>query len=105
MAHPKSNIFSGSVSGKTSCADGRALKILNIVDEYTRECLAIQVSRKIRNQDVIDLSFHLFISRGVPGHIRSDSGPEFTSKAVRKWLSNIGVKKLSIEPGGLWENG
>jgi len=86
-------------------ADGRVLKILNIIDEYSRECLAIQVSHKIKNQDVIDLLFYLFITRGVPEHIRSDNGPEFTSKAVRKWLSNIGVKTLFIEPGSPWENG
>ena len=86
-------------------ADGRAFKILNIIDEYTRECLAILVSRKIRNQDVIDLLFHLFIFRGIPAHIRSDNGPEFTAKAVRKWLNRLGVKTLHIEPGSPWENG
>ncbi len=86
-------------------ADGRAFKILNIIDEYTRECLAILVARKIRNQDVIDLLFNLFIFRGIPEHIRSDNGPEFTAKAVRKWLSRLGVKTLFIEPGSPWENG
>jgi len=85
--------------------DGRAFKILNIIDEFTRECLAILVSRKIRNQDVIDLLFHLFIFRGIPEHIRSDNGPEFTAKAVRKWLNRLGVKTLFIEPGSPWENG
>jgi len=86
-------------------ADGRAFKILNIIDEYTRECLAIVVKRKITSQDVIDQLFHLFIFRGIPEHIRSDKGPEFTAKAIRKWLSNIGVKTLYIEPGSPWENG
>ena len=86
-------------------ANGKAFKILNIIDEYTRECLAILVARKIRNQDVIDLLFHLFIFRGIPKHIRSDNGPEFTAKAIRKWLSNIGVRTLFIEPGSPWENG
>ena len=86
-------------------ANGKAFKILNIIDEYTRECLAILVARKIRNQDVIDLLFHLFIFRGIPEHIRSDNGPEFTAKAIRKWLSNIGVRTLFIEPGSPWENG
>jgi putative transposase len=85
--------------------DGKALKILNIMDEYTRECLAIQVARKIKNQDVIDVLFYLFISRGVPEHIRSDNGPEFTAKAVRKWLTRMCVKTLFIEPGSPWENG
>ncbi len=86
-------------------ADGRAFKILNITDEYTRECLAILVARKITNQDVIDLLFNLFIFRGIPGHIRSDNGPEFTARALRKWLSRLGVKTLFIEPGSPWENG
>jgi len=86
-------------------ANGRAFKILNIIDECTRECLAILVSRKIRNQDVIDLLFQLFILRGLPEHIRSDNGPEFTAKAVRKWLNRVGVKTLFIEPGSPWENG
>ena len=86
-------------------ADGRAFKILNIIDEYTRECLAVLVARKIKNQDVIDLLFYLFISRGVPGYIRSDNGPEFTARAIRKWLARLGVKTLFIEPGSPWENG
>jgi len=86
-------------------ANGRAFKILNIIDEYTRECLAIMVARKIRNQDVIDLLFQLFILRGIPKYIRSDNGPEFTAKAVRRWLSRVGVKTLFIEPGSPWENG
>ncbi len=86
-------------------ANGRVFKILNIIDEYTRECLAILVARKIRNQDVIDLLFQLFILRGIPEHIRSDNGPEFTAKAIRKWLNRIGVKTLFIETGSPWENG
>jgi putative transposase len=86
-------------------ADGRAFKILNIIDEYTRECLAILVARKIRNQDVIDLLFDLFIFRGIPEHIRSDNGPEFTARAIRRWLNKLGVKTLFIEPGSPWENG
>ena len=86
-------------------ANGRAFKILNIIDEYTRECLASLIARKIRNQDVIDLLFNLFVFRGIPEHIRSDNGPEFTAKAVRKWLTRLGVKTLFIEPGSPWENG
>jgi putative transposase len=86
-------------------ADGRPFKILNIIDEYTRECLAIRGDRKIKNQDVIDLLFHLFIFRGIPAHIRSDNGPEFTAKAIRKWLEKLGVRTLFIEPGSPWENG
>ena len=86
-------------------ADGRPFKILNILDEYTRECLTIWVARKIGNQDVIDLLFQLFILRGIPGHVRSDNGPEFTARAIRKWLTRLGVKTLFIEPGSPWENG
>ena len=85
--------------------NGRAFKILNIIDEYTRECLAILVARKIKTQDVIDLLFHLFIFRGIPEHLRSDNGPEFTAKAIRVWLNRIEVKTLYIEPGSPWENG
>ena len=86
-------------------ADGRAFKILNIIDEYTRECLAILVARRVRNQDVIDLLFQLFIFHSIPKHIRSDNGPEFTARAVRKWLNRVGVKTLFIERGSPWENG
>jgi transposase InsO family protein len=86
-------------------ANARAFKILNVIDEYTRECLATLIARKIRNQDVIDLLFQLFIFRGIPEHIRSDNGLEFTAQAIRKWLSRLGVKTLYIEPGSPWENG
>ena len=89
----------------TRTSDGRAFRILNILDEYTRECLAILVKRKITSQDVIDRLFELFIMKGIPEHIRSDNGPEFTAKAIRKWLNRIGVKALFIEPGSPWENG
>ena len=89
----------------TRTSDGRAFRILNIIDEYTRECLAILVKRKITSQDVIDRLFELFILKGIPEHIRSDNGPEFTAKAIRKWLNRIGVKTLFIEPGSPWENG
>jgi transposase InsO family protein len=85
--------------------NGRAFKILNIIDEFTRECLAILVARKIKTQDVIDLLFHLFIFRGLPEHLRSDNGPEFTAKAIRGWLNRIEVKTMYIEPGSPWENG
>ena len=85
--------------------NGRAFRILNIIDEFTRECLKIKVNRKIKSQDVIDELFNLFIFRGIPEHIRSDNGPEFTARAVRKWLSKLGVKTLFIERGSPWENG
>ena len=85
--------------------NGRVFRILNIIDEFTRECLRIKVNRKISSQDVIDELFNLFIFRGIPEHIRSDNGPEFTAKAIRKWLNRLGVKTLYIEPGSPWENG
>jgi transposase InsO family protein len=85
--------------------DGRAFKILNIIDEFTRECLVILVARKIKTQDVIDLLFHLFLFLGIPEHLRSDNGPEFTAQAIRSWLNRLGVKTLYIEPGSPWENG
>lgn len=86
-------------------SDGRAFRILTVLDEYTRECLAIRVERRISSQDVIEQLFHLFVFRGIPEHTRSDNGPEFTAKAVRGWLNNLGVKTLFIEPGSPWENG
>jgi len=86
-------------------ADGRAFKLLTILDEYTRECLAILVERRITAQDVIDQLFNLFLLRGIPEHIRSDNGPEFTAREVRRWLSRLGVKRLFIEPGSPCENG
>ena len=91
------------VAARTS--DGRAFRILTIIDEYTRECLAILVKRSISSQDVIDRLFNLFVFRGIPEHIRSDNGPEFTGKAIRSWLNRLGVKTLFIEPGSPWENG
>jgi len=86
-------------------SDGRPFKMLTILDEYTRECLAILVERRITSEDVINQLYTLFLVRGVPEHIRSDNGPEFTAKAIRKWLAQVGVKTLFIEPGSPWENG
>ena len=85
--------------------DGRAFRILNIIDEYTRQCLATLVKRHITSEDAIDQLFNLFIFRRIPEHIRSDNGPEFTAQAIRKWLNRLGVKTLFIEPGSPWENG
>jgi putative transposase len=85
--------------------DGRAFKILNIIDEFTRECLVSLVARKIKTQEVIDQLFRLFVLRGIPEHIRSDNGPEFTAGSIRKWLKSLEVKTLFIEPGSPWENG
>jgi putative transposase len=86
-------------------SNGRTFRILNIIDEFTRECLSIKVNRRISSQDVIDELFNLFIFWSIPEHIRSDNGPEFTAKAVRKWLNRLGVKTLFIERGSPWENG
>jgi len=90
---------------KEHTENGKAFRVLNIIDEYTRECLAALVERKIKSQDVLDQLFNLFVFRGVPEHIRSDNGPEFTARAIRKWLQQLGVKTLFIEPGSPWENG
>ena len=86
-------------------SNGRPFKMLTILDEYTRECLAILVERRLTSEDVIDKLYTLFLLRGVPEHIRSDNGPEFTARAIRKWLARMGVKTLFIEPGSPWENG
>ena len=86
-------------------ASGSPLKWLSIVDEYTRECLALRVDRGVTSEDVIDTLAELFAIRGVPNHIRSDNGPEFIADALRQWLDRVGVETLSIEPGSPWENG
>ena len=85
--------------------DGRAFRMLNIVDEYTRECLAIRVARKLKSADVMDVLSDLFLVRGVPAHIRSDNGPEFVADAVQKWIGLVGARTSYITPGSPWENG
>jgi transposase InsO family protein len=90
---------------KSRTEDGRAFRILTIIDEFTRECPAMLVARRIPSQDVIDQLFQLFILRGIPVHLRSDNGTEFTARAIRKWLARIGVKTLYIAPASPWENG
>lgn len=89
----------------TRTHDGRAVKILTLIDEYTRECLRIRADRNIKSDTVLDELSNLFITRGIPEHIRSDNGSEFTAKSVRKWLTDLGVRTLFIEPGSPWENG
>jgi transposase InsO family protein len=91
------------VQGRTR--DGRAFRMLNVIDEYTRECLAIDVARKLTSDDVLGRLSDLFVRRGVPEHVRSDNGPEFTAKTVRQWLGRVGVGTLYIEPGSPWEDG
>ncbi|MGA0398221.1 MAG: IS3 family transposase [Ilumatobacteraceae bacterium] len=85
--------------------DGRAFRTLNVIDEYTRECLMIRVKRKLNSIDVIDVLTDLFILRGPPAFIRSDNGPEFVAEAVRRWIEAVGAKTAYIEPGSPWENG
>ena len=85
--------------------DGRPLRLLTVIDEYTRECLAIEVARHIRADDVLHCLTRLFVTHGVPAHLRADNGPEFTARAVRTWLRQVGSQTLFIEPGSPWENG
>jgi len=89
----------------TRTQDGRPLRLLTILDEYTRECLAIEVARRLRADDVLHRLAALFVQRGVPAYLRSDNGPEFTAQAVRGWLGRVGATTLYIEPGSPWENG
>ena len=79
--------------------------MLNVIDEHTRECLAIRVRRKLCAVDVIDELTDLFVLRGVPGFIRSDNGPEFVAQSVRDWIEAVGARCAFIEPGSPWENG
>ena len=79
--------------------------MLNIIDEFTHECLAIRIDRRLKAIDVIDVLSDLFILRGVPEHVRSDNGPEFVAKAVQEWIGAVGAKTAYIAPGSPWENG
>ncbi len=85
--------------------NGRKIRMLNVIDEFTRECIAIRVERKPKAVDVIDVLSDLFILRGIPSHIRSDNGPEFIAKALREWIAAVGAKTAYIMPGSPWENG
>jgi len=91
------------VADRTS--DGRAIRMLTLMDEWSRECLAIDVSRRLGSEDVLERLTDLFVRRGTPAYLRSDNGSEFTAKAVREWLQRVGVRTLYIEPGSPWENG
>jgi transposase InsO family protein len=86
-------------------ANGRSIKWLSIVDEYTRECVALEVDRRMTSDDVLDVLRDLFVIRGVPKHIRSDNGPEFIARAIREFLAAADVETLYIEPGSPWQNG
>ncbi len=85
--------------------DGRKYRMLNVIDEFKRECIAIRVNRRLKAVDVIDVLSDLFILRGVPVHVRSDNGPEFIAKALRDWIAAVGAKTAYIMPGSPWENG
>ena len=91
------------VSARTH--DGRSVRILNLIDEYTRECLLIRAERRWSSAKVIGALADVMVLKGVPEHIRSDNGPEFVAKDLRKWLADTGAKTLYIEPGSPWENG
>src|ERR1019366_8335534 len=83
----------------------RTLRLLVLIDEYTRECLAIRVARRWRSYEVIETLADVMVWRGIPEHIRSDNGPEFVAKELRQWLGKVGTGTLYIEPGSPWENG
>jgi putative transposase len=85
--------------------DGRTLRILTLIDEYTRECLALRVERRLNSLEVIDTLADVMLGRGIPEHIRSDNGPEFIAHELQKWLANVGTRTLYIERGSPWENG
>ena len=86
-------------------SDGRAFRMLTIIDEFTRECLTIDVARTLKSEEVLERLSDLFICRGVPKYLRSDNGPEFTANKVRDWLKHVEVQTLFITPGSPWENG
>jgi transposase InsO family protein len=90
---------------KARTRDGRPLRLLTLIDEFSRECLAIEVARRLDSDDVLEVLTRLFVQRGTPKYLRSDNGAEFTATAVRDWLRRIGVETLYIEPGSPWENG
>ena len=103
-AEHKDHVWSYDYVQARTC-DGRSFRMLCLIDEYTRECLSIDVARKLNQNDVLERLAWLMATRGVPEHIRSDNGSEFTAKAVRKWLKKVDVKTLYITPGSPWENG
>ena len=85
--------------------NGRKVRMLVVIDEFTRECLALDTARHFKGEDVVEVLRYLFAVRGYPDYIRSDNGPEFVSKAVQKWLEVSGVDTLYVAPGSPWENG
>lgn len=86
-------------------SNGKKIRMLTLIDEYTRKCLAIEVGYQLNSQDILDILKEVFITEGLPDYIRSDNGAEFTATLVKDWLSSLGVKTAYIEPGSPWENG
>jgi len=86
-------------------ANGSKIRMLTVIDEYSRECLAVRVAYQLKSDDVLDVLSDLFLTKGIPDYIRSDNGSEFTAQALRDWLKGLGVKTAYIEPGSPWENG
>lgn len=93
------------MEGKSACSRQTLRVCTDVIDEFTRECIAIRVERKLKAVDVIDVLSDLFILRGIPAHIRSDNGPEFIARALREWITLVGAKTADIMPGSPWENG
>ena len=85
--------------------NGSSLKMLTLMDEYSRQCLKIRVSRKLKAKDVLDALAEAMAERGVPAHIRSDNGPEFIAREVQDWLEEMGICTIYIDPGSPWQNG
>ena len=110
IVHPAQAAVSGPrlvvrLRGLEDARRACAPKLLTVLDEHTRECLAVAVARKIRSHDVLEVLADLFVRHGPPEYLRSDNGPEFSAKLVRRWLGRVGVETLFIEPGSPWENG
>ena len=103
-AEHKDHVWSYDFVSERTEKGGR-LRLLNVVDEFTRECLTIEASRNFTGKNVVEVLKELFVIRGYPKFIRSDNGPEFACQAVKKWLKDSGVGSLFIEPGSPWENG
>lgn len=90
---------------ETATHDGRRIRILTLIDEFTRGCLALRVDRRINAFGVIESLADVMLTRGVPEHVRCDNGPEMVARALREWLAGLGTRPLYIEPGSPWENG
>lgn len=86
-------------------SNGKKIRMLTVIDEYTRQCLSIRVGYALKSDDVLEVMSDLFVERGIPDHIRSDNGSEFTAKTLKSWLHSLGIKTAYIEPGSPWENG